>query len=425
VAAAIEMSAAPPGAARSVSTVAVAVAVSSAAGYALLLMCGRALSPADFAVLLAFWGVSFGLGSARSPLEQETAPAAAADRVAGTANRAAAWQVMGVGFVVVLAASAVLLTPPVARSLLGADRSLMPLVVLAALGFVVQFVVRGLLIGHGAVRPYGWLLVSEPAIRLLVVTVVLIVGAAGLFSLSLGVALGSFGWLAVLVSARALLAGAGEREPWLPVVRRVLALVAAASLTAAVITGYPALVTALTPGRPDAELGALFAALTVARIPLIAVTPLQALAVPAVVTALGREHGGSQVRRWLVWGLLATVVVSAAGGLLGALIGSRVVRLLYGGRYDVSSGAVSALVVSSVLLAALLLACAVLVSLKRHGSVTLVWGLVAAVVVVILVASPGAASTRAVRGLLFGPAVGLVFAAMRCLSGLRPEPTRT
>jgi O-antigen/teichoic acid export membrane protein len=408
---------------RSTGFVTLAIAVSSVGGYALLLACGRLLGPAQFAVFLAFWGVVFGLASALSPVEQEVARRSAVARATGRPSGIDVLHVVAVGLGFAALAGVVLLVPSFARKLLGGHGELAPLVAVTAVAFVAQFGLRGLLIGHGRVRAYAGLVAAEASLRLVGVGIVVVAGVAGIHSLAAAVAAGSLAWLALGVTARGLLVRQPSMRWDRAVVGHLGALVVASALTAAVITGYPALVVGLTPGEPDAALGALFAALTVSRIPLLAVAPLQALAIPAVVTMLARSGGARRVTLLLWQGLAVAAVCCFIGGVAGVVGGSGAVRLLYGGRYAVSGARVGALVVSAVVLAAILLACAVLVALRRYGSVTAVWAAVTGVVVVVLVVTGGDASTRAVRGLLLGPAVGLVLvllSARRALAAISP-----
>src|SRR3954471_21954804 len=68
----------------------IAIAIASLAGYALLALVGRSLSPAQFGLFVAFWGVLFGLASSLSTIEQETARQAASGPTAAPGPPASA-----------------------------------------------------------------------------------------------------------------------------------------------------------------------------------------------------------------------------------------------------------------------------------------------------------------------------------------------
>ena len=149
----------------------------------------------------------------------------------------------------------------------------------------------------------------------------------------------------------------------------------AAALMASVITGYPALVSVLTEGAPGAAGGAVFAALTVSRVPLLLVSPIQAVAVPTVVRLRTQDHasGGSRLRSMLVLGSVAAAVIGALGGLSGWLWGPAAVRLVYGPEYVVAPVAVGLLVLSAILLAWVLLMSAALIAMSAYRRMTLMW----------------------------------------------------
>ena len=135
-----------------------AIGTASVAGYALLVVTGRVLTPAAFGLFVAFWGVLFGLGSSLSTIEQEaarqTASGATGHAVPLPAVAVCAAALAGI-------AAAVTLLPPVAFRLYGAaDSRLGLIVVLAVVGFAVQFAVRGIRVGSGATPHYAGIIVA-------------------------------------------------------------------------------------------------------------------------------------------------------------------------------------------------------------------------------------------------------------------------
>jgi O-antigen/teichoic acid export membrane protein len=186
----------------------------------------------------------------------------------------------------------------------------------------------------------------------------------------------------------------------------------AAALTASVITGYPSLVTALTGGAPGAAGGIVFAALTVSRLPLLLISPVQAVAVPFVArahTAAGID-GGATLRKGLVLGCLAFGVLGVLAAAAAWLVGPWVVRLVYGPDYDVSAAAMALLVLSASLLAWVQLLSAALIALAAHRQMLTTWAVaVVSTVVWLLVSGLDVVATTAV-GSLVGPVTALAFA---------------
>lgn len=391
----------------SLRAVGAATALASAAGYTLLVLSGRLLQPAAFGVFLAFWGIVFGLGSALSSVEQEVARQSAVAATAGGQTGREAAQVVAVAAALAALLPLPLLAPALSHRLLGGEPLFVPFVVLAGVGFALQFGLRGLLLGHSRVSAYSKIIVAEAALRLLALVAVVAVGPRTAVSLAAAVAAGSLAWLLFLPAARGLAAASGQRSRWLAVGRRVGTLVSAAVLTAAVVTGYPTLVAALVPELRGAPLGAFFAALTVSRVPLLAVSPLQALTVPAVVRALARPDGRARVRRLLLVGLASAVGIALAVAGIGAAVGPRLVTLLYGSSYQVASGTVAALLASAVGLGVLLLLSSVLIALESYPRVAAVWGSALAVTAAVLACGLGSGLDRATFALLVGPGAAL------------------
>lgn len=395
-----------------IARIGIATAVASLAGYALLALVGRALGPADFGLFVAFWGVLFGVGSSLSTIEQETARRAASTTTeegppTGAVTAAAA-AIAGL-------AAAVTLLPLLAARLYGqADSRIGVVVLVAALGFAVQFAVRGLLIGSGATRSYAWLIVAEAAARLGVLLALIALIHLDLQLAAVAVAVGSFAWLGWAGRARAALPVRGvTARVWRAATARAGSLMLGAALTASVITGFPTLVTALTDGAPGAAGGAVFAAITVSRVPLLLFSPVQALAVPFVVRTHSTPgpEGTSALRRMLVLGTAGFLTLGVIGAAVAWVIGPWAVRLVYGPAYDVPAPAIALLVLSACLLAWVQLLSAALIALAAHRGMLLMWAAAVAATVTWLVVSPfGVVATTAV-GSLMGPLAALLCAA--------------
>lgn len=405
------MTEAPTGTGAGVARIGVAIAVGSVTGYVLLALVGRALEPADFGLFVAFWGVLFGIGASLSTIEQETARQAAGDTDAGPGPPVAA-VVVSAALIAALV-SALTLLPPVAERLYGQPGSRLGLVVVVAmLGWALQFGVRGILIGSGAVTGYAWLVFAESAVRLVVLLSVLVLAGLDLVSSAIAVSTGAFAWLAWAGRAREVLPR--RRLPlrtWRAALGRAGSLMVGAALTGAVISAFPALVTALTDGAPGAAGGAVFAAVTVSRVPLLLVSPVQAMAVPVVVRARSAAdgEGTATVRRGLSLGTALFLAIGALAGGAAWIAGPWVVRLLYGAQYDVPAAAIAVLVFSACLLAWVQLLSAAFIALDAHQRMVALWAVAVVATVLWLLVSPFDVIATTAVGSLAGPVAALAY----------------
>ncbi|MCE3550359.1 hypothetical protein LWC33_02655 [Pseudonocardia sp. RS11V-5] len=400
----------PPGR-QALGTVGIAVIVAAVLGAVLPVVCARLMPASDYQYFLAYWGLLFGLGSAISPVEQEVSRQAALASVVGAKAGSSSLQAVGVVFCGVLLFGMVVALPLISIRLFGQFSILALIAAAGGAAFVGQFGMRGLLIGQNEVRRYAGLIVAEALIRAVLVGAVIVAAVVGMYSLALAVVAGSFMWLLFVRRAVVLVDWRGGRERWAAVTRRMGVLVAASGLTACLITGYPAMVNFISPGGDGEAVGGLFAALTVARLPLLLLSPVQALAVPTVVRLSADENGRQRLHRLMLRGSAGALLLAAVGAAFGALVGPFLVRLLFGVKYNVPALAVAGLVWSSVLLAAILLLAAVLVARKQVGRVLITWALAVALSVAVLAGWPGDTVTKATVGLVVAPTVSVVVAA--------------
>ncbi|GLZ40635.1 hypothetical protein [Actinokineospora sp. NBRC 105648] len=395
---------------RSVGRISGAILIGSALGFAVVILTGRVFSPADYAVFMTFWGLLFGLGSALSPLEQELArvSAVATQNQAKISRDAVTALLVGLGAVAVV--GLVPLVPAVSDRLFLGHYGLGVVVLVAGVAFAAQFAVRGLLIGNDQVGSYAGLIVVEAAVRPLLILAAVLAAVADLVPVAVAVAVGSFAWVLFVPKVRAHIDPALPGDPSGVVVRRMLMLLSSAALTASVITGYPAMVSLLAPGGDPNALGGLYAALGVARVPLLLFAAVQALAVPVVVRLSASPEGLRKLRRLLAAGTVGAVALGALGALVGYLVGPWLVDLVFGHKYVVADWAVAGLVWSSVIVAIVQLLAAVLVARVRPAQVLAIWAVVAVASALVLALGPGDTIARAVLGLVTGPTLGLLVA---------------
>ncbi|RJQ77409.1 hypothetical protein D5S17_15815 [Pseudonocardiaceae bacterium YIM PH 21723] len=401
------------GVGRSVGTVAIALMVASGLGYVLLTL-ATVLLGSDSKTFFVYWGVIFGIGAAMNSVEQEISRIVAEATVDGRRAGRSVLQVAVVGLLGALLAGAVLALPPVAHRLYGAEIPLSAVALVGGVAFAAQFAVRGVLVGLNRVRDYGLLLVAEPVIRLLVIGVLLLLGMVNLYWLAVAVAAGSFVWLAFAWATARNLDLTGSGEPWWPLLRRLGYLMLGAGLTASVITGYPSLFQLLASAQEDQALGALYYALTLARVPLLLLSPVQALAVPMAVRMSSSADGRRSLRGLVAKGLAATAGLAVLGAVLGGAIGPWFVRVVKP-EFQVSALHVAGLVWSSMMITATLLLGAILVARRETNRVMLVWAIIVGLSALVILTVPVDVVSKAVLGLVIPPTVGVVVAALLVL----------
>lgn len=387
-----------------------AIVVSSVIGYLLLAVVGRALSPEDFGLFISYWGVLFGLASSLSTIEQEAAKQSAEGETTG---RAPIHRVALSAAAIASVAAALTLLPPVASRLYGeADSKLGVLVLLATIGFAVQFTIRGLLIGSGNVRGYSGLVVAEAATRLVLLLLAWMTIGLALGTAAAAVAAGSYAWVGWIRQARR----ADRHLPddkargtlgWRAPAARASSLMAAAGLTACMITGYPTMVTAFSGGTLGVAGGTIFAALTVSRVPLLFVAPLQALAVPTIVQWRQTSSASQRNPRVLLTiGSAGIVAIAVLGAFAAWFIGPWGVQLAYGANYVVAPAAIAGLVFSACILGLLQLMSAALVAFGNYRWMIAVWGAAVLTTAVWLFVSPLDVVASTVVGSVIGPVTG-------------------
>ncbi|WP_370945265.1 lipopolysaccharide biosynthesis protein [Amycolatopsis sp. cg5] len=393
---------------KSAGKIGISLLIAIGLGYVLTFVCGRLLGPVRYDVFASFWAVLMGFGAALSPLEQELSRQSALASAAGHRVGRSAVRTFVVAAVVIAVLSLLTFIPQATTQLYGGQFWLAVIVLVGGVAFAFQFATRGLLIGHNEVRRFSGLILGEAGARVLVLGIVVAIGVGTqILPLALAAAAGSFAWLLYARPTAKLVDPHLEGEPWPVVVKRTLLLLLAAGLTASLVTGYPALVKLLAPKSDAEQLGAFFAALMVARVPLLLLSPLQALAVPTVVRLSASEEGHGKLRKLLVLGAIGSLVVAAIGAVISLFIGPWAVSLLFSAKFAAQGWWVAGLVWSSVMLTIMQLMAAVLVAQAKADKLVIVWAVTAVSAALTLVLMPGDTILRAVVGLIVGPTLGL------------------
>lgn len=399
--------AARPGLVRQAGSIGVALLASSALGFVLLAVMGRWLSKADYAAFTSAWGIVFGFGSVIGAIEQEIARQATAASLAGRRVPGAVAQLAAAALAGTAVALGVLAVVPGGRAALGS--SAVALLAFVALpGFAGQFLARGVFLGTQQTGRYVAAILAESGVRVAVAGALLLAPLPASVPLAVAaVVAGCFGWLPLAPALVRSVDWAAGHERWRVVGGRVGALAAANGLSAAVLTAFPTLVTAVL-GTSDG-LADLFGTVTASRVPLVLLAPLQALAVPLAVRSL---HEGRADRLGVLQLRVAGGAFVAAAVLsgLGLAAGPWAMRVFLGPAYaDVPAALVATVLASSAIMAGALLQAAVFVALQRYGLLVGTWLAADAAAVLALLAVPGTAEARGMAA--FAAASGVAFVA--------------
>jgi O-antigen/teichoic acid export membrane protein len=397
-----------------VGGVGLASLVAAAAGYLVLLVAARVLTPAQNADFLAFWGLLFFFFGVLGGLQNETTRAVHVTLGAGPGTHAgtgpaAGPRVLRSGLLVGTALAAVLLaTAPLwGTAVLGDDPWLLVAVVaVSVVAFSGHAAVAGALAGTGAWSTYARLVGAESVVRLLLTAVAAAVGL-GTAGMAAGAGFAAATWLGFAVSpavraVRGLRVGAPGRT-FAAATGQAMAGTAA---SAALVVGFPVLLRVTTPADAYALAAPLLMAVQLTRAPLL--IPLNAYQGVAITHFLAHRDRGA---RPLLQVAAVVLGVGAVGAVAAALVGPWLMATVLGPDYRVAGGVLAGLTASACALALLTLTGAAVLALGRHRAYATGW-LVATAVSAAVLLLPASLELRAVVSLAAGPLVGVVLHAV-------------
>lgn len=392
-----------------------ATVVIAVSGYAVIVLAGHALSPADYERFTVYWGLFFACTGVLDGLLQETTRAVAARRrgaatamggtgAPGTAHPARPVTVaVGTG----LAAGALALaTAPLwaDRLVPGAGQVGAGLFAVGLASYTVQAAVCGLLSASGRWRGYALLIGADSAVR--VVLAVLAWAAGWTFTAFLLVTVvGAVTWTGVLCAGRNLvrdLVGAVADVGTVGFLRRCAAAMAASGANAVLVTGFPVLFTVTAPDAAPGSLAAVITAVTLARAPVL--VPLQRFT-PALIVFFSRRRGRVTAALWLpVCGCMAVAVCCGAVAWVAAV---PVVSVFLPAELVAGAGAFAVLTCAAGSLAVLMVTGTATLTVDRHGAHVAGWAVATVVAVAVLTAGEDPV-VRASLALGLAPWAGVV-----------------
>lgn len=409
-----------PGTAGGMRALTLATVFAAASGYVVMLIAGRALGPADYPLFATYWGAFFALGGVANGLMQEVTravrsarenrgPGAGDPRAAEARTRSQRGAVRllpaGLTLGLILAAAVVVSAPawpPLGLpTFSGAGVAIMAF---GILGFTLQAATAGALSGTERWGLYAVLLTVDAALRLAVAGVAWWLGDAGL-GFAVATVAGAVTWallIAVSPGTRTALASAvdsGRRRFW----RNTSAAMLASAGTSALVTGFPLFVTATVRDSDPAPLvGAVILAITLTRAPLL--VPLTSFQSAIIVYFVQRRARGP---RSLAAPLALVTGVGIAGAGAAWVLGPWLIRVLFGGDFELPGAVLAALTAASVGTAALMVTGNAALAFDRHLLYNAGWWVAVVAAAVLLVTVPGSLDVRAAIALLAGPGIGV------------------
>lgn len=357
-----------------------ALILSSGLGFVLLAIVARWLTQDQNALFLSVWGIVFGFGSVLASSEQEIARQTAVARLEGRPAPASVgqWTLTGLA----ATGATLLVLALVARDRMFLDSwSLVALTALALIGFAGQFLTRGLFLGGGSTGAYAAVVVLEAALRVVPAGLLLVLAVRpSIDGAVAAVVLGCWGWAVLWPRLRGRVDVHGHRQPWGRVAAGLGTLAAGNALSSLVLTAFPTLVTLMLG---SGGLAVLFAVVTLSRVPLVLMSPVQAMVVPVAVEYL---HAG-RASALAALQIKGAVLMAAAAAFLagsGWVLGPWAVRLLFGADYAAAPATVAVALATSAVIALALMQVAVFIALERYPFVALTWGLAVGAAVAVL-----------------------------------------
>ena len=378
--------------------------------YIHLAVAGHSLPAGGMAAVSVLWSAVFLLGlGVFLPIEQElirlvAARTAVGEGVAGVVRRICVLSavILAVIFVPLAAAAG-----PLARLLFGGDAVMLAELAGACLAMAVTTVSRGVLAGQGRFGAYGAQLATDGGSRAVLGCALGLAGAHS--AMAFGLVLTVAPLLSAAFTLGPLLADLrpGLAAPWRATSARLATLIATMLLAQVIINVAVISVRLLSPGDP-AAVGALLAALVLARVPLFVFTSLQTALLPGLAGAIA---AGDRARFRLLLGRACAVVATLgiAAGLPVVAFGPWLIRVLFGARPLLGHASFAWLAAGTLCYMLALVLGQGAMALSRHRDQLLSW-VCGVTVLGVITALPGEVTMRVVAAYTLGS--GTVAAAL-------------
>ncbi|WP_027347233.1 lipopolysaccharide biosynthesis protein [Hamadaea tsunoensis] len=373
-----EPTSAPPlgrGLLKGTTSIATALVVLGASGYAFLAVTARIVPAADYAALAALYLLMavFG-GGLFSSVELETSRlvsgGAARGEPTGTAVRQ--MRLVSTGLLVLVSLAMLAAGRLLVDRVFNGDPWLLAGLLAACAGFAVLSLPRGTFAGRGRLPAYAATIGGEGLARLLPC---LILAAAGVTAAAgFGVALGLGPLLAGLLCVPWLRLGApGGHVPWRTLLPAVGWLAGSALLSLGLANLGPVVVKAILVEDP-ARAGVFAFAFVLARVPQFLFTSAQTALLPALTRAAATgDH--ARLRQGVRQAVLVVAALGALGVLGTILVGGFVIRVLFDSTHGIGALDLGLLGLGAAFAMMMAVLQSALLALAKHRLVTLAYAL--------------------------------------------------
>jgi O-antigen/teichoic acid export membrane protein len=406
--------------------VAAGLAVLGAGSYAQLAVAGHSLSTAGMAAMSVLWAIIFWIGVGLFfPVEQElirlvAARTARGEGIVPVARRAS---VLAGAILAATLAPLAVAARPLADSLFSGDIGMVGALAAAFLGLAVTSVSRGVLAGQGKFMAYGSSLAIDGGLRIALACALSIAGVRSAMAFGLTMA------VPPLLSAACTLGPLlrdlypGPAIAWTVMCRGLGLLIGTMLLAQFVVNVAVINVRLLSPGDP-AVVGALLAAMILARVPLFVFTSLQVSLLPGLAGAVAAADK-ARFRQLAARGCGIVTVLGIAGGVPAAILGPWLIRVLFAARPTLGHADFAWLAAGTLFYMLAMVLGQSAMALSRHRDQLLGW-MTGVLVLVAITLGPGEVKRRVEVGYaLSSLTVAVVLALVVFLRTSRPGTHRS
>lgn len=378
-------------------------------GFVVLWVAARALDPeTGYRYFAAFWSVFFAGAGLVDGITHETTRAVASAAETGKRGAANPWRIgarlAAVVLVVVAVGGALLMGTVVPQS----PGTATALLTIGLISYVFQAVLAGVLSGSHLWDRYAALFALDSGVRL-VLAVVAWAAGWGLPVFLLITVIGAASWLTLLRREHLRVPVDVDRGLF---VRRMVTAMVASGASAALITGFPAVINAAFPGAPVA---AVINAVILTRAPVL--VPLQRFQSALVVRFV--EHR-DRIYTALAMPIGAVLGLGAVGFVAAWAVGPLILRVAFSPEYAMGGVPLGVLTFASAFMGALMITGVAVLALERHGWYVAGWLTATAVAFGILFAAPvGAEGGGTVASISIALFAGPLAGALVHVAGLR------
>jgi len=368
----------------------VGLIILGATAYGFQVLAAKRLSDADYAALNILWALVFVLTPGLfQPLEQEVGRALSHRRAQGLGGGPLVKRAATLGGIlaVVVVAGSLIAYQPIVHELFNGRGGLMIGLVVAILCYFVAFITRGTLSGNGRFAPYGLMLGTEGATRIVLCIVLFAVASSSPGWWGFALAIPPILAVGVALRGQHNLITPGPDAPYSEL-SGALAMLLVASIFAQLLSYISVLGVQIlaTPYQRKHVTAGFIAGVFIARIPLLMFQAIQAALLPKLARQAS-EGKHADFRAGIMRLVVIVVSLCIVGTLVATAIGPEVGKKLFPTKWDLGSRDMFLLTFGLTLFIMALTLAQGLIALKRYRENAFAWvaGVVAFVITVSVV----------------------------------------